>query len=387
MNRIAEGGDRRMSIKKLPFLEVFKDVTGGNKKTPQSEFLVAGDIPVVDQGQQLVAGFINDRSRICNVNLPIIVFGDHTRTIKFVDFEFAMGADGTKILASKMESDMKYLFYALGAVNIPSAGYSRHFKFLKETMIPLPSIEEQKRIAAILDAADALRAKRRESIVQLDALLQSTFLDMFGDPVTNPMRWEVVSMQSIAGKSLRNGISASTTGSIQGQVLTLSAITSSKYDGACCKHVNFDRIPQINQLVTEDTFLICRGNGNKKMVGIGAFPRNCRGRVVFPDTIIASRPDLSRIERAYLQFVRASRKVREQIESGARTTNGTYKINQAMLNSVTFPLPPSPSNAASPPSSRRPNARRHVCARTWTSWTRSSVPSSRAPSTGSCDRP
>ncbi len=81
----------------------------------------------MDQGQQLLAGFINDRSRICNENLPIIVFGDHTRTIKFVDFEFAMGADGTKILASKMESDMKYLFYALGAVNIPSAGYSRHF--------------------------------------------------------------------------------------------------------------------------------------------------------------------------------------------------------------------------------------------------------------------
>jgi len=329
-----------MSINKLPFLEVFKDVTGGNKKTPQSEFLVAGDIPVVDQGQQLVAGFINDRSRICNVNLPIIVFGDHTRTIKFVDFEFAIGADGTKILASKMESDMKYLFYALGAVNIPSAGYSRHYKFLKETMIPLPPIEEQKRIAAILDAADALRVKRRDSIAQLDALLQSTFLDMFGDPVTNPMGWEVVSMQSIAGGSFRNGISASTTGSIQGQVLTLSAITSGKYDDTCCKHVNFDRVPQINQLVTEDAFLICRGNGNKKMVGIGAFPRNCRGRVVIPDTIIASTPDLSRIERAYLQFVWASRKVREQIESGARTTNGTYKINQGMLNSVTFPLPP-----------------------------------------------
>lgn len=207
-------------------------------------------------------------------------------------------------------------------------------------LIPLPPIEEQKRIAAILDEADALRVKRRESIAQLEALLQSTFLDMFGDPVTNPMGWEVVSMQSIAGGSFRNGISASTTGSIQGQVLTLSAITSGKYDDTCCKHVNFDRVPQINQLVTEDAFLICRGNGNKKMVGIGAFPRNCRGRVVFPDTIIASTPDLSRIERAYLQFVWASRKVREQIESGARTTNGTYKINQGMLNSVTFPLPP-----------------------------------------------
>ena len=56
--------------------------------------------------------------------------------------------------------------------------------------IPLPPLDEQKRIAGILDAADALRAKRREALAQLDTLLQSTFLDMFGDPVTNPMGWE-----------------------------------------------------------------------------------------------------------------------------------------------------------------------------------------------------
>ena len=62
------------------------------------------------------------------------------------------------------------------------------------TTIPLPPLDEQKRIAGILDAADALRAKRREALAQLDTLLQSTFLDMFGDPVTNPMGWEVVTV-------------------------------------------------------------------------------------------------------------------------------------------------------------------------------------------------
>lgn len=63
--------------------------------------------------------------------------------------------------------------------------------------IPLPPIAEQKRIAAILDAADALRAKRRETLAQLDTLLQSTFLDMFGDPVTNPMGWEVQPLKEL----------------------------------------------------------------------------------------------------------------------------------------------------------------------------------------------
>ena len=66
-----------------------------------------------------------------------------------------------------------------------------------ELQIPLPSPTEQKRIAWILDAADALRAKRRETLAQLDALLQSTFLDMFGDPVTNPMGWRVTCLGDV----------------------------------------------------------------------------------------------------------------------------------------------------------------------------------------------
>ena len=80
---------------------------------------------------------------------------------------------------------------------------------LKATELPLPPLAEQKRIAGILDAADALRAKRRESLARLDTLLQSTFLDMFGDPVTNPMGWEGGMIGDIAevkgGKRLPKG--------------------------------------------------------------------------------------------------------------------------------------------------------------------------------------
>ena len=76
----------------------------------------------------------------------------------------------------------------------------------KKLQIPLPPLAEQKRIAAILDAADALRAKRREALAQLDTLLQSTFLDMFGDPVTNPLGWEVRSLGDLAVKKPNNGV-------------------------------------------------------------------------------------------------------------------------------------------------------------------------------------
>lgn len=73
-------------------------------------------------------------------------------------------------------------------------------KTLNEIEIPLPALAEQKRIAAILDAADALRAKRREALAQLDALLQSTFLTLFGDPVKNPMGWEVFLLGKAANR-------------------------------------------------------------------------------------------------------------------------------------------------------------------------------------------
>ena len=113
------------------------------------------------------------------------------------------------MLVPKVESDTKYLYYALKAIEIPAAGYSRHYKFLKETQIPFPPLDEQKWIAGILDAADALRAKRREALAELDTLVQSTFLDMFGDPVTNPMGWGVVAFESIgkkqAGEDARQG--------------------------------------------------------------------------------------------------------------------------------------------------------------------------------------
>ena len=195
-----------MSFRRLPFLDVFKDASGGNIKTLQTEFLEDGEFPVVDQGQRLVAGFVNDRSRVCKAKPPVIVFGDHTRAIKYVDFEFAMGADGTKVLTPKVESDTKYLYYALVAMEIPAAGYSRHYKYLKETQIPLPPLAEQKRIARILDAADALRAKRREALAQLDTLLQSTLLDMFGDPVTNPMGLERKPLGQVIRVKSGNGL-------------------------------------------------------------------------------------------------------------------------------------------------------------------------------------
>ena len=103
-------------------------------------------------------------------------------------------------------ADRDYLYWALGSIDYDrlvdraAKGKTLNKAKLKILKIPLPPLAEQKRIAGILDAADALRAKRRETLAQLDTLLQSTFHDMFGDPVTNPMGWEDSHLPDLVSK-------------------------------------------------------------------------------------------------------------------------------------------------------------------------------------------
>jgi type I restriction enzyme, S subunit len=165
----------------IAFGELVSDETGGNIKTLQSDYLPSGKYPIIDQGQTLIGGYTNDAGKVCKAGLPVIIFGDHTKCFKFIDFPFCLGADGTKILRPKKRIDERYLFYALQRIHIPDAGYSRHFKYLKDGRIPFPSLDEQKRIAAILDRADELRSKRLRVIDRLNQLGQAIFHEMFGD--------------------------------------------------------------------------------------------------------------------------------------------------------------------------------------------------------------
>lgn len=187
------------ALKKLPkswsildFGTVFTDISGGNKKIYKSDFLVEGKVAIVDQGKDLIAGYTDEEDEVVKGQPPYIVFGDHTRIFKFIDFPFVMGADGTKVFKVKDISinNERYLFHFLNSLNIPNTGYNRHFKYLKSTKIPLPPLPQQQKIANILDATDALRQNNKALIAKYDELTQGLFLDMFGDPVSNPKGWE-----------------------------------------------------------------------------------------------------------------------------------------------------------------------------------------------------
>ena len=176
-------------MKTVAFLEAVEDITGGNFKVPRSEYRQSGQLPVVDQGKGLVSGYTDNTSHAFRHDGPNIIFGDHTRAMKYVDFPFAMGADGVKVLRTRGDFHPKFVYHYLRTVALPDAGYSRHFKFLKEIQVPRPPLDEQRRIAAILDRADALRAKRHHILAHTESITHSLFQNMFGDPIRNEMNW------------------------------------------------------------------------------------------------------------------------------------------------------------------------------------------------------
>jgi len=172
----------------VPFEEIFQDCTAQANAVPQGEFRLSGRVPVVDQGASEIAGYIEDAALAWAGPLPVVIFGDHTRAIKFIDRPFVLGADGCKVLKTRCGLP-KFWYYALLAKAIPSAGYSRHFKFLKEAEFAVPSLDAQEQWVRRLDTANCLRRMRRFALEVSEDLLWAVFLEMFGDPFSNPKNW------------------------------------------------------------------------------------------------------------------------------------------------------------------------------------------------------
>ena len=176
------------------FDEVFVDKTRLGKKIPKEEYKKKGKYIIIDQGKDKIAGFTDNEDGIFT-DVPTIIFGDHTRIIKYIDKPFFLGADGVKVLKSKINNaNYKYLYYALKAAYIPNTGYNRHFKWLKKVSINYPSFEKQKRIVKLLDNLSEVKNKKNEELKLCDTLIKARFVEMFGDPIINTKDLSSVSL-------------------------------------------------------------------------------------------------------------------------------------------------------------------------------------------------
>ena len=173
----------------LPFENCIKKVKY-TAKIASSDYLTTGAYPIISQEEEMISGYWDKKEDVFAVSSPVVIFGDHTRVLKYVDFDFVLGADGVKILQPTDCLDAKFLMYFLKSCKIPSLGYSRHYKLLKEISVPVPERAVQERIVGELDCLSGIIAAKRAQLRELDTLAQSIFYTMFGAPITNDKGWQ-----------------------------------------------------------------------------------------------------------------------------------------------------------------------------------------------------
>lgn len=151
--------------KDTEFDSIFYVEKGIKRKQIQTkDYLPFGKFPIVDQGKEKIVAYSNDVEKLYD-STPVIVFGDHTRILKYVTFPFIVGADGTQLLKVQNDFSLRFCFYLLQNTKIENLGYSRHMSLLKEKVFSVPPLAEQEKIAEILGTWDT-------AIEKLSALIE-----------------------------------------------------------------------------------------------------------------------------------------------------------------------------------------------------------------------
>ena len=135
----------------VAFDEAFEVGKTARKAVKQRDYLRDGEFPVIDQGEDFISGYSNEESLVLDFKKPVIIFGDHTRRIKYVNFPFIAGADGTKILVQNASLDSQFACYQLQSKVLRDKGYARHFSELRKEKFWVPPMNEQLKIVEKLD--------------------------------------------------------------------------------------------------------------------------------------------------------------------------------------------------------------------------------------------
>ncbi len=212
------------------------------------------------------------------------------------------------------------------------------------TPLYLPSIPEQRRIAAILDKADALRTQHREALAQLDRLAQAIFVEMFGDPMSPTAKWATVPISNfVAGFESGKSVAAEDEedSSSRYRVLKVSAVTSLEYKPTESKAAPPDHIPQDSHFVRSGDLLFSRAN-TAELIGATAFVVDTPSHLLLPDKLWRFVwHDTPRATPHFVNFLFRQPKFRAEIGRRASGSSGSMKnISQEKVLSIASALPP-----------------------------------------------
>jgi type I restriction enzyme, S subunit len=330
----------------IAFEDAVRDRTGSAPRVQRRETKPTGDIPVIDQGQEPIAGYTDRANRYCG-RVPVVLFGDHTRAFKFVDSEFAVGADGVKVLEPCDGIDAKFLYYYLRSLRIESAGYSRHFKFLREFQVPRPAIEEQRRIVDILSRAEGILRLGREAERKAAELIPAIFIDMFGDPATNPNAWPQRPLSAVADviSGVAKGRKLDPREAIELPYMRVANVKDGYLDLAEVKTIEIKR-SEVEKLLIRPGDLLMTEGGDPDKLGRAALWTGEIDPCVHQNHVFKVRSDRACLSPAYLRALAGSAYGKGYFLSVAKKTTGIASINKTQLSAFPVPLPPLPLQQA-----------------------------------------
>ena len=326
------------------FTQIFKDDTRLGHKISTSEYLTSGKYPIIDQGKHFISGYRNDKNGLYT-DIPAIIFGDHTRILKYINVPFFIGADGVKILKPKIDNcNYKYLYYALCNIKIPNTGYNRHFKWLKEANITIPKLNIQNKVVNMLDHINNIIQLREQQLSKLDQLVKSRFIEMFGKIENNSFSWNMVKLNQVI-KFCEAGWSGS---GIQRQkqenevaVLKVSSVTKGYFDFHEYKVLNDQKnikkyiYPQKNDLI------FSRAN-TRELVGATVIIDKDYPKLILPDKLWRIKLN-NNINIYYIKYILSDNFYRKKISSISTGTSGSmFNVSMEKFKSLDIPLPPLP---------------------------------------------
>lgn len=321
---------------------------GREKQVKERDYLQAGMYPIIDQGQSVVAGYTNDASKIVSDIQPFIIFGDHTRVVKYVDFPIALGADGTKVIKPKEDFDTKFFYYAILNLDIPSRGYNRHYTILKERKIAHPNLPEQKAIARALTTVQDAITEQERLIEKLKELKRSMMSHLFthgtkGEKTKKteigevPASWHVIPL----GEALllaQYGLSKK--GSEAGRYPVLRM--TNQRDG----YIHLDNLQYVELSPTElkkfevrkDDIIFNRTN-SIDLVGRTAIYKQEKENVVFASYLIRLKVDTNTLLPDFLNCYFNTEDTQRRLKSIATRGVSQSNISATRLATLMIPLP------------------------------------------------
>ncbi|WP_337382461.1 restriction endonuclease subunit S [Desulfovibrio sp.] len=330
-------------------LSTFTNLTDSKKKLPQKEYVKEGAIPVVDQGQNLIGGYCDKKMLAYEGSLPVIIFGDHTRCVKYVDFKFIQGADGIKVLRPHPFFYSKFFYYAIINLSIPNLGYRRHFPLFHQYNLPLPPLDVQKRIVRHIESLfvklDAAKEKAEAVLESFEIRKAAILHNAFTGELTAKWREEkgivkisdTIKINDILD-DIKYGTSEKSDYKYSGvPVIRIPNIADGKVDLTDLKFLKSSTVSDYD-LVKLNDILMIRSNGSRELVGKCALVDESIAGKAYASFLIRLRPKSTVIPEFLLAFLNSS-DARNQLFAKAKSSAGINNINSKEIGAVDILLP------------------------------------------------